>query len=124
LLAALFLAIFGSLIIALVYTPQFLPAYPALVTLLAGLLVANTFYWRRVALLALGRADYPAKVNLVLAAFKVAGTLALVPRFGFLASAALLSGFYWIGSLITVLKTHSLIAQRELQTGAPTRSTA
>jgi len=124
LLAALFLAIFGSLIIGLVYTPQFLPAYPALVILLVGLVVANTFYWRRVALLALGRADYPAKVNLALAAFKVAGTLALVPRFGFLGSAALLSGFYWIGSLITVLKTRSLITQRELQNGATARSTA
>ena len=84
----------------------------------AGLLVANFFYWRRVALLALGRADYPAKVNLVLASFKLAGTFTLVPKFGYLASAALLSAFYWLSSLLTVWKVRLLIASRETPIGA------
>jgi O-antigen/teichoic acid export membrane protein len=113
LFAAAFLTIFGRPMIRILYSPEFLPTYPALVILLAGLIIANTFYWRRVALLALGRADYPAKVNLVLAIGKVAGTLAFVPRYGYLASAALLSGFYWVGSLITVLKIRSLISRHE-----------
>jgi O-antigen/teichoic acid export membrane protein len=109
-----FLVIFGKFLIPLLYSAEFLPAYPALVILLAGLLVANTFYWRRIALLALGRADFPAKVNFVLAVFKIIGILLLVPQFGFIASAALLAGFYWVGSLISVLKIRSLIKQREL----------
>lgn len=107
--ATVFLIILGKPLIAWLYTPQFLPAYPALLILLLGYLVANTFYWRRSALLALGRADFPAKVNLVLAAFKMAGILLLVPRYGYLASAALLTGFYWIGSLVTVWKVYTLL---------------
>lgn len=107
--AALFLLAMGQPLIAWLYTPEFLPAYPALLILLLGYLVANTFYWRRSALLALGRADFPAKVNLVLALIKMAGILLLVPRFGYLACAALLAGFYWIGSLITVWKVYTLL---------------
>jgi O-antigen/teichoic acid export membrane protein len=113
----IFLVLFGGLLIQLLYSREFLPAYPALVILLAGLMIANTFYWRRVALLALGRADIPVKVNLTLAGFKVAGILLFVPRYGFLASAALLAGFYCLGTLITVLKIRSLIAQHEAFTG-------
>jgi O-antigen/teichoic acid export membrane protein len=114
----LFLIVFGKFLIPFLYSPEFLPAYPALVILLAGLLVANTFYWRRIMLLALGRADFPAKVNFVLAIFKTIGILLLVPQFGFIASAALLTGFYWIGTLISVVKIRSLITQRELATQA------
>jgi O-antigen/teichoic acid export membrane protein len=107
--ATIFLIIFGKPLIAWLYSPEFLPAYPALVILLLGYVVANTFYWRRSALLALGRADYPAKVNLVLAAIKMVGILLLVPRYGYLACAALLAGFYWIGSFITVWKVYTLL---------------
>ena len=114
----LFLVLFGKILIPFLYSTEFLPAYPALVILLAGLLIANIFYWRRVALLALGRADFPAKVNFVLAIFKILGIVLLVPQFGFLASAALLAAFYWIGSLISVVKIRSLIAQREQATQA------
>ena len=113
------LVLFGTFLISLLYSPEFLPAYPALVILLLGLLVANTFYWRRVMLLALGRADFPAKVNAVLAVVKICATLLLVPIYGYLASAALLAGFYWVGTLITVLKIRSLIAQNESLTNAP-----
>ena len=109
LLMMIFLILFGRTVIKFIYSPEFLPAYPALIILLVGLLIANTFYWRRISLLALGRADFPAKVNLVLAIFKVGGILLFVPKYGYLASAALLSGFYIIGSISTVLKTRSLI---------------
>jgi O-antigen/teichoic acid export membrane protein len=117
--AALILTLFGQFLIRFLYSPEFLPAYPALLILMAGLVIANIFYWRRVALLALGRADYPAKVNLVLAIAKVIGTLALVPVYGYLASAALLSAFYWLGSLATVWKIHLLISERETLSRAP-----
>ncbi|MFM8320796.1 MAG: lipopolysaccharide biosynthesis protein [Chloroflexota bacterium] len=111
--AALFLGLFGRPLIAWVYTPDFLPAYPALMILLVGLLVANTFYWRRTALLALGQAGYPARVNLALAALKLLAIVALVPRFGYLASAALLSAFYWAGTFATVWKTYAVMRARE-----------
>ncbi len=120
-LATLFLLIFGKWIIKFLYAEEFLPAYPALAILLLGLVVANIFYWRRVALLALGRADYPAKLNSILAALKLAGTLTFVPRFGYLASAGLLASFYWMGSFFTVLKIRGLIQQKETATAAANR---
>lgn len=110
--ACLGLLLFGRLIIQYIYTPEFLPAYPALLILMAGLLVANTFYWNRVALLALGLPDYPAKVNLIAAGFKITGILLLVPIYGYLASAALLSGFYFISITLNVRKTVSVLRKR------------
>ena len=76
-------------------------------------LFANTFYWRRPALLALGRPDFPAKINSVLAALKVCGILLFVPKYGYLASAALLSSFYLFGSTIPALKIRSIMSRRE-----------
>lgn len=105
------LAIVGPLLIALIYTPEYLPAYPALLILLVGYLVANTFYWRRAALLSLGQPNFPTKVNLILAALKVVGIIIFVPKYGYLASAALLSSFYIAGSIIYVLKIRTLIPQ-------------
>lgn len=107
--AVAFLFVSGRWIIQYIYKPEFLPSYPALLILLAGYLIGNTVYWRRVSLLALGRADFPAKLNLVLAIAKLAGILLLVPRFGFLASAALLAAFYWAGSLAAAWKTRNLL---------------
>lgn len=114
LLVTIFLVIFGRPLIALIYTPEYLPAYPALIILLAGYLVANVFYWRRVVFLSLGRADYPAKLNTVLASLKAIGEVLLVPLYGYLMSAALLSGFYWSVSLLSVRKIKSLIREREV----------
>jgi O-antigen/teichoic acid export membrane protein len=111
--AALFLLLFGRPLIQYVYDPEFLPAFPALLILLAGFLVANTFYWNRTALLALGLPDFPAKVNLVAAGLKIVGILLLVPLFGYLGSAALLAGFYFFSITLNVRKTIAVLRQRQ-----------
>ncbi|MBE9474005.1 MAG: oligosaccharide flippase family protein [Chloroflexi bacterium] len=103
--AGLFLLIFGKSLIAFLYTPEFLPSYPALLILMVGLLVANTFYWNRIALLSLGLADYPAKINSIAAVLKIIGMLTIVPIYGYLGSAALLSGFYIFSVSLNVRKT-------------------
>jgi O-antigen/teichoic acid export membrane protein len=113
--ATLFLLLFGRPLIALVYTPEFLPAFPALIIVLVGLMVANTFYWRRPALLALGQPGFPTRVNLVLAALKLAGLLWLTPRYGYLAAAALLAAFYLVGTAITVWKTYALLPRAKAE---------
>lgn len=110
--AALVLFLVGRPLISLVYTPEFLPAYPALLILLAGFLVANTFYWNRTALLALGKPDFPTRVNLILAIAKLIGILLLVPRFGYLANAALLAGSYVIGVSVCAWKARSILSAR------------
>lgn len=112
-LAVAFLALFGRPLISWLYTPELLPAYPALMILAIGLLAANTFYWRRSSLLALGQAGYPAKVNVILALVKLAAIFVLVPRGGYLASAALLSAFYWLVSAALVRRTYALVQEQE-----------
>lgn len=110
--AGVFLAIFGRPLILWMYDdPEFLPAYPALLILLVGFLVANTFYWNRTALLALGRADFPTKINLVLAVLKLVGILVLVPWYGYTANAALLAGSYIIGTSLSAWLVRRLIRQ-------------
>lgn len=111
--ASLGLVLLGKPLIRYVYTPDYLPAYPGLIILMAGFLIANAFYWRRNALLALGRPDFPTKLNVTLAILKIGGILILVPVYGYLASAVLLSGFYIVGSLISALKVRLLIRGRE-----------
>ncbi len=115
---SLFLVIFGRPLISLIYGVAFLPSYPALMILLAGFFIANIFYWRRVALLAMGRPDFPAKLNTILAVLKMIGVLLFVPRYGYLANAALLSGFYWSGSFISTWKIRAIITQNERQAAA------
>jgi O-antigen/teichoic acid export membrane protein len=101
--AALGLGLLGKPLIRYLYTEPYLPAYPALMILLVGFLVANTFYWHRPALLAIGRAEFPAQVNFVLAILKIGGIFWLVPRFGYLANAALLSASYLLGISVSVV---------------------
>jgi O-antigen/teichoic acid export membrane protein len=47
----------------------------------------------------------------VLAGFKLLGILLLVPRFGYLANAALLSASYLIGVSIAAWKTRAVLRQ-------------
>jgi O-antigen/teichoic acid export membrane protein len=111
-LATIGLIFLGPWIIRTLYTPEYMPAYPALLILLAGLLFANTFYWRRGALLSLGHPDFPAKVYFLLAGIKVVLVVLLVPKYGYLAAAALLSGFYISNSTIMTLKIRAILAGR------------
>jgi O-antigen/teichoic acid export membrane protein len=111
-LAGLFLLVFGRQLIAFFYTPEFLPSYPALLILMIGLLFANTFYWNRISLLSLGLADYPAKVNLIAAVLKLVGIIIIVPIYGYLGSAALLSGFYLFSVTLNVRKTFNELRDR------------
>lgn len=113
LLATLVLAILGRPLISLIYTQAYLPAYPALMILLVGYLAADTFFWRRIALLSFGRADFPVKVNLILSILKISAAIILIPRYGYLASAGLLASFYWLVSIISWQKIRQLLTKGE-----------
>jgi O-antigen/teichoic acid export membrane protein len=123
-IAAAALLIFGRPFIARFYGEEFLPAYPAMAILLVGLLVANTFYWNRTTLLALGRADYPTKVNAIAAVLKVALALLLIPKAGYLASAALLSAYYIFSIGLNVWKGYAELAEREARTAETAQGSA
>lgn len=96
-----------------VYKPEYLPAFPALMILLVGYGVASVLFWNRTLLLALGNSGYPLKIGAITAVIKVILTVLLVPRYGYLMEAALLS-LYFIASVgITVLQGLREVRERE-----------
>ncbi len=88
------LALFGWWIIPTVYKPESAPAYPAVALLLIGYGWASIFQWNRPLLLALGRPGYPLAVMASVGLVKTLLSLSLIPAFGFLAEAAILSGYF------------------------------
>jgi len=88
------LAIFGSWVLSITYGQEYLPAYPAMLILIIGYTFVNVFYWNRVALLSLSRPVFPTVVNFVGMVLKLSLIFLLVPHYGYLAFAALLSGYY------------------------------
>jgi O-antigen/teichoic acid export membrane protein len=88
------LILLGQPLIRLTYGVEFLPTYPALVILLLGYTFVNIFYWNRVALLSLARPVFPTLVNFIGMLLKVGLIFLLVPIYGYLAFAFLLSSYY------------------------------
>ncbi len=87
------LLLFGNILI-LFYGAEFLPAYPAMLTLLVGFGIANIFFWNRPLLLSFGRPMTPFWATLAAGAVKVGLSFLLVPRYGYVMEAALLSGYF------------------------------
>lgn len=76
----------------------YLPGLPLVFVLMAGYGVANALFWNRPLLLAQGDAHYPLKVTALVGLVKVALMFLLVPQYGSLAQAGLLS-LYFIVSI-------------------------
>src|SRR5688572_2472143 len=97
------LALIGRWIIPFLYTPDAAPAYPALLVLLIGYGFGSVFTWNRPLLLALGKPSYPLIIAAVVGMIELALAFILVPRFGYLAQAALLSSYFIVAiGLITL----------------------
>ncbi len=97
LLQALAFILFGRWILW-VYGSQYISAYPALLVLLVGLAFNYTLFWNRPLLLSLGLPQVPIWVTLIVGLLKVGLAFLIVPRFGYVAEAALLS-FYYLASV-------------------------
>jgi O-antigen/teichoic acid export membrane protein len=82
----------------LLYGEQYTAAYPALLALLVGVAFNYTLFWNRPLLLSLGLPGYPIRATLIAGLIKVALAFPIVPRWGFVAEAGLLS-FYYITSV-------------------------
>ncbi len=89
--------LFGKLLLS-IYGEPYTAAFPALIAMLVGLVFNYVLFWNRPLLLALGNPEYPIKATLVAGLAKTALAFPLVPRYGIVAEAALLS-FYYIGSV-------------------------
>jgi O-antigen/teichoic acid export membrane protein len=93
------LALFGNWLI-LFYGSEFQGAYPALLVLLVGFGIANALFWNRSLLLVLHDPTFPFWVMLGVGLAKVGLSFWLVPAYGILAQAGLLSGYLGVSVII------------------------
>jgi O-antigen/teichoic acid export membrane protein len=96
-LLALGLIFFGRWVLW-IYGEQYVVAYPAMMALLVGFIFNYTLFWNRPLLLSLGLPEFPLKATVLAGVAKLALAFPLVPRFGYVAEAMLLS-FYYIASV-------------------------
>ena len=101
-LCGLGMALVGPLFLGWFKQGAYLPSYAVILILLVGFGIANIFFWSRTLLLAFGMPDYPLKVTLVVGALKTALMFVVVRPFGYLAQAALLSGYFVFSVGLTV----------------------
>jgi O-antigen/teichoic acid export membrane protein len=113
------LVVFGPWLLRLIYTAEFLPAYPVLVVLLIGAAAVNVFYWNRSLLLLLGMPQYPNWVHGVVGAAKIIGSLLWVPVGGAMAMAGLLSGYFAVTTGILVHKSIRVLGLAEASQAEP-----
>jgi O-antigen/teichoic acid export membrane protein len=100
------LALTGWFLLPFLYGPSAAPAYPALLILLVGYGFASIFQWNRPLLLALGKPSYPLLVSFAVGLAELALIYLLVPRFGYLALAAILSAYFVVS--IGIIVWHGL----------------
>lgn len=110
--ASIVLVIFGPSLVQ-IYGVDFQPAYPILLILLIGIITANLLYWSRSVLLPLGQPDFPTKVGFIAAMIQIIGMLFLIPRWGALVMALMMTGFFLINSLTLLWKTYYEIRRAE-----------
>ena len=87
-------ALVGRWIIPILYKPQALPVYPLLLILIAGYGFASVFQWNRSLFLSYGKPGYPVLISMLVGIIEVALIYSLVPRYGYLMMAAILSGYF------------------------------
>jgi O-antigen/teichoic acid export membrane protein len=107
-----FIVLFGWWLIPLLYGAEYAPAYPAAVLLLVGYGMANIFSWNRPLLLALGKPTFPLVVAAAVGAVELALIFSLVPIYGYLAAAAILSGYLFVSVGINIWRGLTEIRHR------------
>jgi O-antigen/teichoic acid export membrane protein len=91
---AAFWSLTGWWLIPLVYKAESRPVYPVLLVLLLGYGFAEIFQWNRPLMLSLGKAGYPVLVSILVGVVELGLIFSLVPRYGYLCLAAILSGYF------------------------------
>jgi len=89
-------ALIGWWLIPTIYKSQASPVYPLLLILIAGYGFASIFQWNRPLFLSLGKAGYPVLISTLLGVMELTLIFTLVPRYGYLMMAAILSGYFII----------------------------
>jgi O-antigen/teichoic acid export membrane protein len=92
-LLAVGLILFGRRILG-IYGNQYVAAYPAMMILLVGLAFNYTLFWNRPLLLSFGLPTFPLWATLMAGLLKLSLAFLLVPKYGYVMEAALLSCYY------------------------------
>jgi len=109
------MALLGYWLVPLMYGAEYRPAYPALVLLLVGYGFANILQWNRPLLLALGKPAFPIKSAAITGSIKTLLTFIIVPVCGYLAEAAILSGYFLSSVGLNVWRGRRAIAAGEAE---------
>ncbi len=107
-------ALTGWWIIPTLYKPQAIPVYPLLLILIAGYGFASVFQWNRSLFLSLGKAGFPVLISTLVGIVELALIFILVPRYGYLMMAAILSGYFIISIGFITLRGLKEMRQREM----------
>jgi O-antigen/teichoic acid export membrane protein len=111
-------ALTGWWIIPTLYKRQAIPVYPLLLILIAGYGFASVFQWNRSLFLSLGKAGYPVLVSTLVGIVELALIFTLVPRYGYLMMAAILSGYFIISIGFITLSGLQEVHRREMTSTA------
>jgi O-antigen/teichoic acid export membrane protein len=107
-------ALIGWWIIPTLYKRQAIPVYPLLLILIAGYGFASVFQWNRSLFLSLGKAGYPVLVSTLVGIVELALIFTLVPRYGYLMMAAILSGYFIVSIGFITLQGLQEVRRREM----------
>jgi O-antigen/teichoic acid export membrane protein len=106
-------AAFGWWVIPLLYKPQSKPVYPILLTLIVGFGFASIFQWNRSLFLSLGKPGYPIIISTLVGVIELALMSILVPRYGNIMMAIILSGYFIVS--VGIISLRGLIAMQHRQ---------
>jgi len=106
------LVIFGRWVLW-IYGEQYTVAYPALMALLVGMVFNFTLFWNRPLLLSLSLPTFPLLAILIAGVLKIGLAFPLVPRYGYVMEAALLSMYYIVSVGLMVWRGLDEIRRQE-----------
>ncbi len=96
-----------------IYGPKYVVAYPALIALLIGMVFNYTLFWNRPLLLSFNLPAFPLWATLIAGVLKVGLAFPLVPRYGYVMEAALLSMYYILSVGLIVWRGMKELKQQE-----------
>ena len=107
-------ALTGWWIIPTLYKPQAIPVYPLLLILIGGYGFASVLQWNRSLFLSLGKPGYPVLISTLTGVIELGLIFSLVPRYGYLMMAVILSGYFIISIGFITLRGLWVVRRRSL----------
>jgi O-antigen/teichoic acid export membrane protein len=116
LLCSLGLVFFGEWVLSFIKDGAYLPALPYFFVLIIGYGFASIFFWNRNVLLSFNQPNVPLLIMLVIGGFKTILMFVLIPRFGYLMQAGLLSGYFLISiGMMVILGVRQIKIQENME---------